>query len=991
MRQVAIVDRLQRLMQLSTVGLLVLGFRSWHLAVVEHESRVAEAERPKRRETWIYPERGLIMDRYGAPLAINQEDFCVSVRYADMRQVPRTAWIEHKGQRKRCRARTHYIVELSRLLGQELALDAGRIEDLIHSSAALIPHVPFPIKTKLTQQQYLRLKQLERDWPGLVVEVNSRRVYPAGQVVGHVTGYLGRISAPELQRWRDNIKSLSSALDGDVTTQTHLACKGIEPRQLQELYEQQHRMGYRPTDWYGKCGIEASAETRLRGRCGLDVFEADTSGRRLRALATPQPATCGEALKLSISLKLQQEAEKLLREAEGRPESHRAPSIAGGAIVAMDPNSGEILALASYPSYDPNDLYAGHHDAVLQALENQQWLAEVWDGLVKPPPARGSLGAQQLTLPEYLSRLLGAQHPISQCLLGAKLGAGLQLIAECSAAGAPSDSQLEMGAHLLPHWPTSRAQRLLALDLLRLIVGMLPEDLIDSPLNELTLVEVRQAAMDLQLLKKELKEALKEWFHQHYWPMWREKQQKRWLALQRQKERAAHRPNRPYLELLDREERQQLNILWEQQQDSIIAAILGVAQAEAEQFSHLHSMLSGKATPALQRLQLLMAAAPQHSASLLCGLCGYRQLAELDLVGRYPCIARRHRQTLQQLAAAFHPPYGVGFMRSQAFQHTAPMGSVFKLVTAWEALRQSAELHGCPRYDKWTIYESAQFQNRRCTQIGTGHDGKPLPRIYKGGRLPLTAYRHFGHMDLLQAIERSSNPYFALLAGDVLSSPLDLLRAAQQIGLGSRTGIALPAEAAGRLPQDLATNRSGLYAFAMGQHEFRCTPLQTAVMLSALVNGGKVLQPQIELSRDPILVRKIDLSPEVKAIIHRGMWQVVHGASGSARNALVQQDHCTRELKACYARMAPFMVGKTGTAEILEAISPDPEQGVVMVKHVCSAMAIYPTARDAQEGTNPELVVVAFLRFARGGRETAPLTAWIAEQWRLERARHDKR
>src|SRR5262249_2544792 len=139
--------------------------------------------------------------------------------------------------------------------------------------------------------------------------------------------------------------------------------------------------------------------------------------------------------------------------------------------------------------------------------------------------------------------------------------------------------------------------------------------------------------------------------------------------------------------------------------------------------------------------------------------------------------------------------------------------------------------------------------------------------------------------DLLQAMESSSNPYFSLLASDCIEHPDDLSRAAKEFCYGARTEIDLLAEIPGKVPADLSYNRNGLYAMAIGQHTLTVTPLQTAVMLSAVANGGKIIKPRIvhltasdsEVSFYPTVVRREVFLPDViKGILLEGMYRVVH-------------------------------------------------------------------------------------------------------------------
>src|SRR5262249_35066640 len=139
-------------------------------------------------------------------------------------------------------------------------------------------------------------------------------------------------------------------------------------------------------------------------------------------------------------------------------------------------------------------------------------------------------------------------------------------------------------------------------------------------------------------------------------------------------------------------------------------------------------------------------------------------------------------------------------------------------------------------------------------------------------------------IDIVHAIERSSNPYFSILAGDILDDPEDLCMAANLLGYGEKTEIDLPGEYGGRLPKDIAYNRTGLYAMAIGQHSLVGTPIQTATMLAALANGGEILKPQILLKKEAAKeVRwRIFLPLPIQNLILTGMKQVVSGERGTA-------------------------------------------------------------------------------------------------------------
>lgn len=143
------------------------------------------------------------------------------------------------------------------------------------------------------------------DWPGLRIAVRPRRSYAYGQTLAHILGYVARANEDEL----NNDASLQ--LGDDV----------------------------------GKQGVEYVLERRLRGEKGLEEFEVDASGRVLSSKVLAQPVM-GEDLTLSISLPLQEAAAKAL---EGKV----------GAVVAMNADTGRVLAQVSLPSYDPNEFVVG--------------------------------------------------------------------------------------------------------------------------------------------------------------------------------------------------------------------------------------------------------------------------------------------------------------------------------------------------------------------------------------------------------------------------------------------------------------------------------------------------------------------------------------------------------------------------------------------------------------------------------------------------------
>jgi penicillin-binding protein 2 len=153
------------------------------------------------------------------------------------------------------------------------------------------------------------------DLPGVEVVVESRRQYLTGPLMAQLLGYTGPVSAEQIVDLRSK--------------------------------------GYLPDDLIGKAGVEAVYEQNLRGTYGKEAVERDASGRRSQVLRTVTPAEAGDSLVLSIDTKAQKDAEKALR------WGMDTAGVKRGVVIAMNPQTGEVLAMVSLPTYDDNDFAGG--------------------------------------------------------------------------------------------------------------------------------------------------------------------------------------------------------------------------------------------------------------------------------------------------------------------------------------------------------------------------------------------------------------------------------------------------------------------------------------------------------------------------------------------------------------------------------------------------------------------------------------------------------
>ena len=165
-----------------------------------------------------------------------------------------------------------------------------------------------PIRTKLSDEEVARFVAQRFRFPGVDVRARLFRQYPLGEVGSHLLGYIGRINQAEKKAMED--------------------------------WEEEVLGNYRGTEYIGKLGIEQSYESDLHGTTGFEEVETSANGRAVRRLSN-QSATPGNTLSLSIDIKLQALVEQMFGERRG-------------ALVAIDPRSGEVLAFVSKPTFDPN-------------------------------------------------------------------------------------------------------------------------------------------------------------------------------------------------------------------------------------------------------------------------------------------------------------------------------------------------------------------------------------------------------------------------------------------------------------------------------------------------------------------------------------------------------------------------------------------------------------------------------------------------------------
>lgn len=1005
--QLNLPSKARVILNLILVGFILIVLRLWHLAMAQHDEKLQESRAPGRRVVVETPVRGSIRDRFNEPLALNKLRFQAAILYSDMKSIKK---------------KKVYIKTLSELLGEELNLDPARVEDEIHAKASQFYNVPYPVKENLTEEEYFRLRMLMKDWPGLIARRTCTRIYPKGKVAADVVGYLGAMGKGEYEaiiREREELKLLLDGLDLGADLPLPEGYKSLEgvKKRLKELEE----LAYTAADWVGKTGIEAQFEEDLRGFQGKKTYFSDAAGHKLRDYPGGREAISGKRLLLSLSSELQEYAEKLLalseetRDTRVKRDGHtepaeKAPWIKGGSIIALEPHTGEVLALASYPRFDPNDFVQKKEDKIHAWLENEQAARAIWDG--QKPLSRERYDTEKdqfweeeklLTWETYLDLILSKGNSLN--LANETIGQGVR--------------RLRSGETLDPK--------------VRDLLSVALDERLFSPkllaaVGSWTIADHRLHEQAFSNLQKGVEEIVKTIFHHHDFAEWRAESEKSFIKSKRVVEEAEKRYPKPYLDYLDEEEREQFAAMWERNKIAFIDTLLtgkGTSSPYTEALQTWRQEIFKGAHPELPWVasfkQLLFTLPDPLRLEYLATLRSYNDLIRplsyswrLSKLGG-PQLLEKH------LAKAFYPTYGWGFGRSHAFRQATVQGSIFKLVTAYTALSQ-----------KWNNFEieDCYFKSGSHAYVGRFSDGRAIPQLYKGGRIPRSHTPRLGKVDLLTAIELSSNPYFALLASDVIEKPGDLLKAASAFSYGKKTGIDLPYELAGRLPNDLDTNPTGLFATAIGQHSLVVTPLQTAVMLSTLANGGSVLKPQIALLKAgkrkgklydeiprtphypfkdelylagidfPLLAlppsqaeelitkivpdvrEKILLPNKIRELLLEGMRRVVKRQTKSSLFSLSRIYKDYPEMIADFVDMKNHIVGKTSTSEAIERLDLDLPHDHPLYTHVWFGGISFKSQVKPLRFEEPDLVVVVYLRYGGYGNEAAPLAAQIAKRWR---------
>jgi len=280
---------------------VVLFFRLWSLQVLSGDEYLNAAQSNQLRLIRVEAPRGPILDRRGRMVVSNVAGTAVELWVGDMPTAGRYELVR----------RLAGVLDVKpRKLAREV--DARRLD----------PLTPIVVKTAVGEEQVDYLYEHQSEFPGVRVVQIYLRGYPYSSLAAQVLGYTGEISPEELKRLRKT---------------------------------------YKPGDTIGKAGIEAAYDSYLRGRPGLGQIRVDSLGRQVSPYVPRQESTPGYALRLTLDMKLQRAAEQALQYGIDLAHKNDQWAANGGAIVALDPRDGAVLALASAPTFKPS-VFVGRTD-----------------------------------------------------------------------------------------------------------------------------------------------------------------------------------------------------------------------------------------------------------------------------------------------------------------------------------------------------------------------------------------------------------------------------------------------------------------------------------------------------------------------------------------------------------------------------------------------------------------------------------------------------
>jgi len=315
--------------------------RLWYLQMIDTTSQQLRANGVNLRVVHTEGTRGRILDRNGKVLVDNRISIVV--------ELDRTRIKDNAAD-----ARTREFDDLAEVLTSFGFPTKGPIIQDRYDDKRYGPLEPVPIQSDVTDDVELYLAEHDERFPGVVVRRVAVRTYPYGKLAAHIVGYVGQINDKELAQKEDQF----GAADDPSRPKT----------------DREHKT-YAGGDEIGKSGVEATFESDLRGVPSDRTIQVDARGDYLKTVTEASPAG-GDDVWLSIDIDLQALAEQRLADRlsglrNSVDKDGRALNAPQGSVVITDPQNGAILAMASFPTYDPSQLVNGIDSRLWERLNDK--------------------------------------------------------------------------------------------------------------------------------------------------------------------------------------------------------------------------------------------------------------------------------------------------------------------------------------------------------------------------------------------------------------------------------------------------------------------------------------------------------------------------------------------------------------------------------------------------------------------------------------------
>ena len=321
---------------LLTLIFALLLARLWYLQVARGQDFLAQAQSNQTRDVPISAPRGLILDRNGVVLATSRASHSVAVVPAALPSARRDA-----------SGRASILRTLGFLIGMTPAQIEAQI--VLAQDKGGRPYDPVRLPVEVDLETVTRVEENKaRLGPAVLVTNDLKRFYPNGKMAAHVLGYSGVVTQDDIQK-SQNVRDAEAtnaeatnviAPNSDVPNEAATNAIAVSSPTKSSTRKTARELKY--DDVIGKIGLEKEYDVMLAGTGGAQQYEVDARGRPVKRRGL-KPEVPGHTMVLTLDARLQKVAENALDQARN-----------SGAVAVIDPRNGEVLAIASRPTFDPN-------------------------------------------------------------------------------------------------------------------------------------------------------------------------------------------------------------------------------------------------------------------------------------------------------------------------------------------------------------------------------------------------------------------------------------------------------------------------------------------------------------------------------------------------------------------------------------------------------------------------------------------------------------